>query len=70
MMDAHVGLARRARRVVMPQVSMRCPTLAELPAPPDGCTGWPWTEGSPILSELAPDERRWPRISIVTPSFN
>ncbi len=71
MMEPHGGVARRATtRVMKPPVSMRCPTLAELPAPPKGRVGWPWTEGSPNLPEIAPDERRWPRISIVTPSFN
>jgi glycosyltransferase involved in cell wall biosynthesis len=43
---------------------MRCPTLSELPPPPPGRTGWPWTEESPRLPEGA-----WPRISIVTPSY-
>lgn len=49
---------------------MRCPTLAELPSPPPGKTGWPWTEESPQLPETMPDGRLWPRISIVTPSYN
>ncbi len=43
---------------------MRCPSLAELPPPPPGRTGWPWTEESPRL----PDGD-WPRITIVTPSY-
>lgn len=49
---------------------MRCPTLAELPPPPPGKTGWPWTVESPQLPETMPDDRPWPRISIVTPSYN
>lgn len=49
---------------------MRCPTLAELPPPPPGRTGWPWTEECPQLPDAMPDGRPWPRISIVTPSFN
>jgi len=49
---------------------MRCPTLSELPSPPPGKTGWPWTEESPQLPELMRDDSPWPRISIVTPSFN
>lgn len=49
---------------------MRCPTLAKLPASPQGKTGWPWTEESPQLPETMPDGRPWPRISIVTPSYN
>lgn len=49
---------------------MRCPTLAELPPPPPNKSGWPWTEESPQLLETMPDARPWPRISIVTPSYN
>lgn len=49
---------------------MRCPLLSELPGPPVGKTGWPWTEESPQLPNLMPDNRPWPKISIVTPSFN
>ena len=49
---------------------MRVATLKDLPAPPPGKTGWPWTEESPPLQALAPDGSPWPRISIVTPSYN
>jgi glycosyltransferase involved in cell wall biosynthesis len=49
---------------------MRCPTLKELPPPPPGKTGWPWTEESPPLPDVMPDGRPWPRVSIVTPSYN
>lgn len=49
---------------------MRCPTLAELPPPPAGNAGWPWTEQSEQLPETMPNGRHWPKISIVTPSFN
>ncbi len=49
---------------------MRCPTLAELPPPPPDKTGWPWTEETPPLPESMPDGSPWPRISIVTPSYN
>ncbi|MDC0434310.1 glycosyltransferase [bacterium] len=49
---------------------MRCPSLAELPAPPRGKTGWPWTLESPYLPDTRPNRKPWPRISIVTPSFN
>ncbi|RMD58847.1 glycosyltransferase, partial [Candidatus Parcubacteria bacterium] len=40
---------------------MRCPTLSELPPPPPGKTGWPWTEESPQLPDTMPDGRPWPR---------
>jgi glycosyltransferase involved in cell wall biosynthesis len=49
---------------------MRCPTLKELPPPPPGKAGWPWTEESPPLPDAMPDGRPWPRVSIVTPSYN
>jgi glycosyltransferase involved in cell wall biosynthesis len=49
---------------------MRCPTLSELPPRPPGKTGWSWTKESPQLPDTMPDGRPWPRISIVTPSYN
>lgn len=49
---------------------MRCPTLADLPPPPAGKSGWPWTVETPQLPALRPDGAPWPRISIVTPSCN
>jgi len=47
---------------------VRCPSLNELPAPPPGKTGWPWTEESVRVESL--DEHVYPRITIVTPSFH
>ena len=49
---------------------MRCPTLFKLPAAPAGKTGWPWTVETSQLADTMPDGRQWPRISVVTPSFN
>lgn len=49
---------------------MRCPTLGELPPPPPGKTGWPWTEESPQVPNTTPDGKAWPKISIVTPNYN
>jgi glycosyltransferase involved in cell wall biosynthesis len=46
------------------------PTLEELPDPPPGKTGWPWTEQSDPLPETQPNGEPWPKISIVTPSYN
>lgn len=48
---------------------MRCPTLDQLPPPPVGKVGWPWTEETTQLPEMTPDGRLWPKISIVTPSY-
>jgi glycosyltransferase involved in cell wall biosynthesis len=49
---------------------MRCPSLSELPAPPQGRSGWPWTEQSKPLPEVTPGGQPWPKVSIVTPSYN
>lgn len=49
---------------------MRCPTLEQLPPAPSGKSGWPWTEAGPQLPPLMPDGKPWPRLSIVTPSYN
>jgi glycosyltransferase involved in cell wall biosynthesis len=41
--------------------------LSQLPSPPPGKTGWPWTE------QASPDIYRaidWPKLSIITPSYN
>jgi glycosyltransferase involved in cell wall biosynthesis len=42
--------------------------LSELPPPPPGKTGWPWTEATPPPAEHTAE--RWPSIGIVTPSYN
>jgi len=47
---------------------VRCPSLEELPPPPPGRTGWPWTEESSRVREAT--SRSLPRVTIVTPSFN
>jgi glycosyltransferase involved in cell wall biosynthesis len=49
---------------------MRCPTLEELPPPNSGRVAWPWTEESPRLPARMPDGSPWPRVSIITPSYN
>jgi GT2 family glycosyltransferase len=47
---------------------MRCPQVNDLPSPPPGKTGWPWTEET--APRPSPAGQLWPKISIVTPSFN
>ncbi len=47
---------------------MKCPCLSELPAPPPGKTGWPWTEETPVTIESINGHHD--RITIVTPCFN
>lgn len=44
--------------------------LSDLPPPPPGRSGWPWTEGSARSASSQPDGSPWPRITIVTPSYN
>lgn len=46
------------------------PTLEDLPSPPVGKAGWPWTEQTKPLPNLMPDGSEWPRLSIVTPNYN
>ncbi|MDD3472006.1 MAG: glycosyltransferase family 2 protein [Syntrophaceae bacterium] len=41
-----------------------------LPEPPPGKIGWPWTETPEPLPETMSDGSPWTKISIVTPSFN
>ncbi len=45
------------------------PRVEDLPLA-SGKTGWPWTEGSPPVGEGIASGRSWPRVSIITPSFN
>ena len=44
--------------------------LSDLPPPPRGKAGWPWTMESASLAERLPNGAAWPRISVVTPSYN
>lgn len=43
---------------------------AGLPAPPPGREGWPWTDAPPAPPAAMPSGRAWPRVSVVTPSYN
>lgn len=49
---------------------MPCASITALCPPPVGKIGWPWTVESMWLPETLPDGRPWPRITIVTPSYN
>jgi len=49
---------------------VRCPPISEFFRPPSGLTGWPWTVETPQLPPTRRDGSLWPRISIVTPSYN
>jgi len=49
---------------------MRCPALADLPPPPPHRTGWPWTAESATVPCSTPGGLAWPRLTVVTPSYN
>lgn len=49
---------------------MRCPNLSDLPSPPRGRKGWLWTEETAPLPDTMSDGQPWPRVTIVTPSYN
>jgi len=48
--------------------------LDNLPSPPPGRAGWPWTTAGEHETErpgpAAPADLTWPRITVITPSFN
>ena len=44
--------------------------LKELPPPPAGKTGWPWTDATSSPLKEIPTNERYPGISVVTPSYN
>ena len=46
---------------------MKRVTLSDLPPPPAGKHGWPWTEARAVESAIPPEA---PRISVVTPVLN
>ncbi|MCA9521440.1 MAG: glycosyltransferase [Myxococcales bacterium] len=50
---------------------MQCPRLDELPPVAGGgdSRGWPYDRESTRLAATAPDGGEWPRISVVTPSY-
>lgn len=49
---------------------MNPPTCADLPPPPVNKSGWPWREETVPLPSAMPDGQPWPKVSIVTPSYN
>src|SRR5262249_37792728 len=51
-------------------MSIRESTHGDFPGAPLGKSGWPWTVEAPQVAPLRSDGSSWPRISIVTPSYN
>ena len=48
---------------------LRVLTLDDLPDPPPGKRGWPWTESSPPIESSPPAGGPWSPIGIGTPSY-
>lgn len=44
--------------------------LDDLPLPPPGKTGFPWTEASTPVPPTLPNGKPWPCVTVMTPSFN
>lgn len=49
---------------------MRCPTLNSLPLACSGKDSWPCRGETPRVADTMPEGRPWPRITVVTPSYN
>lgn len=49
---------------------MRHPIINELPPLPSGKTGWPWVEEGLASNNVSSTMTSYPKISIVTPSYN
>ena len=44
--------------------------LKQLPTPPSDKNGWPWSEETAESPNTTQSGDSWPKISIVTPSYN
>lgn len=49
---------------------MKTLNATKFPPVPSGKSGWPWTEDFELLTAVMPSGKPWPKISIVTPSYN
>jgi glycosyltransferase involved in cell wall biosynthesis len=52
------------------ELFVRCPSIKDIPSPTVDKSGWPWIEETSPLPDIMPDGKPWPRISIITPSYN
>jgi len=50
--------------------NLRCLDLKTLPLTPEHGTGWPWVYQNSGAPETASDGSEWPKISVITPSYN
>ena len=53
-LEAH-RLTPEAHRLARALRIVRSPRVADLPLPPPGRSGWPWSEGSVPVAETLPD---------------
>jgi glycosyltransferase involved in cell wall biosynthesis len=51
-------------------MNLNCNVINDFPTAPSNKSGWPWINDSAIKSTMLSDSKTWPKISIVTPSFN
>src|SRR5262245_22128701 len=51
-------------------MAMRLLSLQDLPQPRSGKAGWPWTVETPPRQPNRSIGIRWPRVSVITPSYN
>jgi hypothetical protein len=68
---APVEAVRARRQIILSKTSRvlhAVPNIEQLPEPPRGRVGWPWTEEQP-LARPHNEKFSLPRISIVTPSL-
>jgi glycosyltransferase involved in cell wall biosynthesis len=62
---------RKSDFMVVPSLhNMGALSVKDLPEPPGGKRGWPWTVGTKPSLSCQADGSEWPRLSIVTPSYN
>lgn len=55
---------------MMKNISCKPISVRDLPLPPKGSIGWPWTTGITSINDLHFDGKNYPKISIITPSYN
>ncbi|MEP0869896.1 glycosyltransferase [Trichocoleus desertorum AS-A10] len=52
------------------RISEKTLTLTDLPLPPPGKQGWPWTKAVKSTVRRNFNVLEWPKVSIITPSYN
>ena len=60
----------KQKTMIVPSETIGSCTLSDIPLPPAARVGWPWTEATNAGAANSHSAANWPRISIVTPSYN